>query len=65
MSNFLNNLDVDEGKYQSGGTTSAFTHDADAGALLTDILTELKKTNIHLRYLSGVDVESYNVTEGS
>lgn len=62
MSNNLRNSSGDGSGYQESETASGIlVHDTEAVGLLTDILTELKKANFHLKYLSGLDVEDYNV----
>lgn len=61
--NQIVDLEAREEKYSSGYQSSARTHDTEAVATLRDILVELRKMNIHLSYMSGLDVEDYNIED--
>lgn len=50
-------------KYRQGNKRATYTHDMDAVSLLRDVLVELRKMNMHLNYMSGVDVENYNIED--
>lgn len=64
MSNNIRNLKGKEGSYTQGESVSATqVHDAEAIGLLRTIAIEMKKMNIHLEYLSGINAEDYNVEE--
>lgn len=61
--NQIVDLEAREEKYTAGHHGSTRTHDAEAVATLRDILIELRKMNIHLTYMSGLDVEDYNIED--
>jgi len=63
-SNAIHNLEGANEKYSLGDTGATYTHDIEGVATLKDILTELRKINMHLEYMSGLNIENYNV-EGS
>lgn len=63
MSNSILDLESKEDRYISGHHGSTRVHDAEGVATLRDILVELRKMNIHLSYMSGIDVENYNIED--
>ena len=64
MSNNIRNLNTEEGSYAQGaGISATQVHDAEAIGLLRTIAVEMKKMNIHLECLSGINVENYNVED--
>jgi len=63
MSNTIHDLQGEGEKYTAGNTSSVFSHDVEAVSTLRDILIELRKISIHLRYLSELDIENYNIRD--